>query len=141
MIDELAEAVLSWPDFAARAISVPFVEHGRSYDGWDCWGIVCVGYRDVLGIKVPDYGEYYETTNAFRALRAAFNARRDAEWQSCNRRLGAVAVILRKNLPIHAGLVIGKRDILHCEQTVGTVIDRDRDLRIESYWEPAWISS
>ena len=46
---------MTWDQFAAKAMSVPFVPLGRGYSGWDCWGLVMCGYRDVLGIELPTY--------------------------------------------------------------------------------------
>ena len=65
-------------EFAARAIRVPFVDKGRDWDAWDCWGMVYVFHRDVLGVALPSYTEHYqdagdspETRKALRDLIAA----------------------------------------------------------------------
>ena len=46
---------MTYDEWMRRAIGVPFVEMGRDFDGWDCWGLVIAAYRDVAGIGIPDY--------------------------------------------------------------------------------------
>ena len=36
-------------------VGIPYIAHGRGYDGADCWGIVYLFYRDVLKTPIPDY--------------------------------------------------------------------------------------
>ena len=127
---------MDWREFARTAIEIPFREKGRSWDGIDCWGLVVLGYREVLGIELPCYTEHYESTSELNRLRKVFTRERDAYWREVRRREGAVAMILRRNLRVHVGIVIGRRDILHCEEGAGTILDRDRHLRIEGFWEP-----
>lgn len=128
---------MDWLDFSQRAITVPFLEKGRSYDGWDCWGLIVCGYRDVLNIDLPGYESQYSTTRDLKTLRAVFCAERDAKWTEVPRAIGSVALILRRNREVHVGVAVTRRDILHCERGVGTVLDRDRDLRIAAFGVPA----
>lgn len=55
--------------FIKRAIGVPFVDGGRTMAGWDCWGMVYVAYREVLGIELPTYGDI--SADDLRAVRRA----------------------------------------------------------------------
>lgn len=36
-------------------IGIPFKDGGRDYNGCDCWGLVALYFRDVLGVELPDY--------------------------------------------------------------------------------------
>ena len=49
--------------FVERAVCVPFLDKGRGYDGFDCWGLVVCYYRDVLGIELPSYDGYDSVQN------------------------------------------------------------------------------
>lgn len=123
-------------DWCRRAIGVPFLAHGRDYDGWDCWGLVIAAYRDVAGVAVPDYA--YASIDDHRALAANFNQRQGGDW----RRLAApepmaVACIYRRGRVIHAGLVVASRRIVHVERGVDTCMESASNMRIEGFYVPA----
>ena len=125
---------MRWSDFIERAITVPFVERGRDYCGWDCWGVAQLAYRDVLGIEIPSYLDAYETTSEHRAIYRAFAAGKTA-WKRVDQpAAGDLALILRRNLPIHVGVVLEDDRLLHAEANVGTVIEPMDRLRIEGFY-------
>ena len=123
--------------FVERAVCVPFLDKGRSYDGWDCWGLVVCYYRDVLGVVLPSYDDY-DTVRNHKALVRLFTTNAP-EWRKVLAAIdGRVALIFRGALPLHAGLVIANgRRILHCEEDVGTVSEPIGRFRIEGIYCPA----
>lgn len=127
---------MTWLEFLERAITVPFKDRGRDYGGWDCWGLVICGYRDVLGIELPDYLDWYKTTKNHRALARAFIDRSgSAGWKNIDPRPGAVVVMMTGRLPTHAGVLVDHNMVLHCEDKTGTVWQRPSELKIEGYYE------
>lgn len=119
-----------------RAIGVPFLEHGRDYDGWDCWGLVIAAYRDVAGVAVPDYT--YQTVSDYRALARLFTDRGGASWHPVAIPAPmAVACIYRRGRVIHAGLVVPGRRIMHVEQGIETCAESAANMRVEGYYVPA----
>ena len=54
--------IVTIDEFIVKAIKVPFVDKGREYSGWDCWGSVCCFYRDVKGVILPQYLDYDSST-------------------------------------------------------------------------------
>jgi murein DD-endopeptidase len=52
-------------------IGIPFVDGGRSYEGCDCWGLVMLYFKDVLGIELPDYKISAEEFDRIRAKMTA----------------------------------------------------------------------
>lgn len=122
-------------DFQRRAIGVPFVEDGRDYTGWDCWGLVMAAYRDVLGVTLPDYGP--NGAHTARALLRQFTQRECSFWQRSDPAPMAVACIFRRGRVIHAGLVVPRRYIMHVEQGVETCMEPVKDFRIEGFYVPA----
>jgi len=121
-------------EFVRAAIGVPFVEHGRDYKGWDCWGLVLCAYRDVLGVTVPDF--IYNDTNDIRALIRNFGTRSQEFWVKVDPQPLSVACIYRRGHVIHAGLVIGRR-ILHVEQGIETCLERIERFRVEGFYAAA----
>lgn len=121
--------------FTRKAIGVPFVPHGRDYDGWDCWGLVVRAYADVLGAALPDY--QYESIADYRRLARLFTDRSQAHWRPSPAVPMAVAAIYRRGRVIHAGLVITPRRIMHVEDGINTVCEPIERFRIEAYYVPA----
>ena len=128
---------MTWRKFADIAVGVPFNEKGWGYTGWNCWTLVCCGYEDVLGIKLPTYLDDFVTTRNQIRLARLFRDGRAANWKQVEREEGAVACILRRRRPIHVGIAYGRSDILHCDFGALTVIEPERHMRIDGYWKPA----
>ena len=102
-------------EFTARAIRVPFVELGRGWSGWDCWGAVVMFHQKVLGVELPHY-----TTGHSDAW-----ASHPPKWDSVTRpEPGDVVLLSIAGLPIHVGLAIGAGLMLHTEPRIGTLIER-----------------
>lgn len=120
--------------FMRRAIGVPFLEHGRDFDGWDCWGLIVLAYREVLGVTVPDFT--YATARDYLKLARLFGDRNNPYWCKVDPRPMAVACIYRRGVVIHAGLVVPNRRILHVEDGVETCLQPVASFRVESYYAP-----
>ena len=125
---------MNWLEFANSAIRVPFCERGRTYRGWDCYGLIVCGYRDVLDIYLPMYSEAYEDTNDYYAMARCINANKQ-HWIQRERQLGSLALIRRRGYLIHLGIVITDIEILHCDRGAGTVIEQDDRMNVDSYWQ------
>lgn len=53
---------------------VPHVPGGSDWNGADCWGIVCIWYRERFGIELK---ERHEIDPGVSGMQAGFDARRD----------------------------------------------------------------
>tara|TARA_B100000700_G_scaffold189815_1_gene209164 strand:- start:35844 stop:36233 length:390 start_codon:yes stop_codon:yes gene_type:complete len=125
-------------DFVGRAIGRPFRPHGRGPDAYDCWGLVCAAYRDVLGRELDDYGGEYQTLKDVDRLKGIFARECGDTWQQIEHPEPMdVAVIYRRGRAIHAGLYLGAGRILHVEHGIETVIQPADAFRIEGYYRPA----
>ena len=114
-------------EFILKAMSVPFKEKGRDYDGVDCFGIVYLGFRDVFNIQLPKYTDDYKDAGASSETR-----RELSELISLNRRKWEavknyhpmdVALFTLGGTPIHVGLMVDQKNFIHCEKKIGTVIE------------------
>ena len=129
--------MISLYDFVAVAIRVPFVEQGRTYEGWDCWGLIRCAYKDVYGISLPSYVNEYESTREQRLLKEIITMhRKKGTWRQIGKKPGSIAVIYNMGQPTHMGLVISNYDIIHSQNNLGTVVQQIKELPVESYWVP-----
>lgn len=57
----------------ASYVGVPFLDKGRSIEGADCWGLVRIVYRELLGLELPsfteDYASRFELEEISRVMR------------------------------------------------------------------------
>jgi len=110
-----------------RYIEVPFLEGGRDLDGWDCYGLCWYVAAEAFGRALPTYSGRYTTPLDYRELRRLVDSERTTSWRDIplgSEQPGDVMVLRTRGLPIHVGLVIGEGRILHCERSVGTVVER-----------------
>lgn len=116
--------------FINKAIFTPFVEKGRDYDGWDCWGLVYRYYYDFLNIRLPVYLDGYSSTRDYEELKHIIGSNKERWAQTDERKEGNVALFKLAKRPIHMGLVIDKKRFIHAEEVVGTII--------ETFNSPLW---
>ena len=46
-------------EFCRKSVGVPFLQHGRDWYAWDCWGLICVAYKELFGIILPAYKKIF----------------------------------------------------------------------------------
>ena len=115
-------------EFAARAITVPFINKGRDWSGWDCWGAVFLFHRDVLCDPVPSYTDDYQDAGESPASRRGLHdliASQMKTWRRVDRPEPGDGVLLNiGGRPIHVGLALGGGLMLHTERKINTVVER-----------------
>lgn len=62
--------MMSW---AAKYIGILFVEHGRTREGCDCWGLLRLVYREEFGIELPGYDERNESIQEMAEIQGLIN--------------------------------------------------------------------
>ena len=119
---------MSPAEFANLAIVVPFVDHGRGWSGWDCWGMVQMYYREVLGVEIPSYvGEYTDAGRSTQTRRelAALIDHNMTDWREVdNAEAGDVVLLKIGGRPIHVGIAVNGGQMLHTETGVDTLVER-----------------
>lgn len=118
---------MSLDEFIRRAMPVPFLDRGRTYEGWDCWGLVFCALRDVAGVLLPDYSDLYADAHDLDAVSRAIAARPVKDWLRIDpRQVGALDAVLMnyQGHPVHIGLAVDSRHMLHAFKGGGTVRER-----------------
>lgn len=100
-------------DFSAF-VGIPFTDKGRDRSGCDCWGLVRMVYREVLGVELPSYIQSYAAKD--KGLISSLIAHRKQEWEEIppgkEQRMDCMLMTINR-VPIHVGIVTEKNFVLH----------------------------
>ena len=111
-------------EFVDRALDVPFEERGRSYDGWDCWGLIYVAYRDLYEITLPTYTGEYHSTRRREELQDLIVQRKMGGWElSDPYRPGDVALVRMMGRNCHVGLMLSDWNMLHVQSGIMAIVE------------------
>ena len=117
-------------DWVNDRIGTPWVLGGRDYSAFDCWGLVLLFYRDVLGKQLPDW----ESAGKSKTwILEQFAEARDQIWQKSDtpKNGDIIAVFSASGTPFHVGLLWNGR-MLHSQKGVNCVLD-DLDRFMKAY--------
>jgi len=104
-------------------IGIPYKERGRSLDGVDCWGLVCLMYAD-MDINVPSYLHEYITSSDIDSVATAINKNR-ANWRKVeDPDVGDVLVFNIMGFPCHVGVYVGQGDFIHSFRGTAVCVER-----------------
>jgi cell wall-associated NlpC family hydrolase len=125
----------------ARYVGIPFVDHGRSESGCDCWGLVRLIYKNEFGIDLDDLGPLYESTTDNNGMTSLYVAQLPSWTKVEAPQAGDVALLRLRGLPVHVGIVISENQMVHVESGTDCVVERfDTSLwknRIEGFFRHA----
>ena len=113
---------MNWTD---SYIEIPFKPDGRDREGLDCYGLVCLVYRERLGIILPDYAGIF-TDQSFATLKkvARTMAEGREKWQKVDDPKPYDMVMLRTGeYQWHVGIVIDRSRMLHVMAGIESVVE------------------
>ncbi|WP_310299673.1 NlpC/P60 family protein [Rhizobium sp. BE258] len=118
----------------SKFVGIPYVAHGRDYDGADCWGLVYLYYRDLLGTPIPSYSvEMHEREFHRRDIGPLIDAEKEKRWLQADAPSPGDCVLLRAGrYNSHVGIFLGAGKILHSEGPEPSVVARLDDMRLRS---------
>ena len=129
---------MMWPE---KYVGVPFVDGGRTIEGLDCWGLVCLIYAEQLGVDLPSYGDV--SARDLLAIARAIEGGREP-WQPVDKPQAFDVVSMRfynRSWVGHVGVMVDGTQMIHTEETIAAAIIpvshytvRDR---ISGYWRLA----
>ena len=118
------------PGWCGSFIGKPFVEVGRDYSGFDCYGLIYLIYRDVRNISLPRYENDYATIAEHESVAAAVRkekARVEA-WAHLpiERPVQEFDILIFriKGLPFHCGVVLQAGWMIHTLKGMNCAIER-----------------
>jgi cell wall-associated NlpC family hydrolase len=113
-------------------VGLPYRAGGSDRDGCDCWGLVVLVYRELLGKELPLYSDY-RINVADREEIAALLAGAPSGWTEVDGRhirLFDLALMLTLGQEAHVGLVAGSGLVLHSSVQLGrSCAERTASLR------------
>ncbi len=109
----------SWP---SRYVGKPWVDRGRSENGFDCWGLIHVALKRECAIDVPSYGEI--SASDLMRVTATIKEKSNCDpWIEVKRDdLQEFDVALMRGRPLHVGLIAPKLMLLHVEEKTDAVL-------------------
>ncbi len=117
-----------------RFVGIPYIPHGRDYDGADCWGILFLYFRDVLGTPIPSYSaEMRELEFHRHEISQLIVAEKGQQWTEVDMPASGDCVLMRVGRDeSHVGVFIGGGQMLHSEGPHPSQIERIGDMRWRS---------
>lgn len=135
----MASPLESW---AAERVGTPFVEKGRTREGYDCAGLMLAAYREVFGLELPPWTDRYRDLLDRDGIAALVNEQREA-WRPIlagHERPGDTILLRIFGMPIHVGLVIAPGLFLHATESLGVCVEDYRSImwrrRVLGFYRP-----
>jgi cell wall-associated NlpC family hydrolase len=124
-------------------IGVPYREHGRDIDGFDCIGLVLHVLNHKYGKNVPDMWRYddpesIEVAQTFMVEVVAAGTH-ISHWKPCDAKPGAIVLFRVRGIIRHIGIMVSEKSFLHTMKNVNTCVENiDNPVwskRIEGFYE------
>lgn len=121
--------------FARKAITVPFVPHGRDWEGWDCWGLMYLAYKEIRGIILPRYDKDYQSVKDRELLEALFAQGIESQWKTVTEAQACDAIMYRMNGNVcHVALAVNDKKMIHSEHGIGTTYEDIKRYNVEGIY-------
>ena len=108
----------------AKYVGVPFVDGGKDFNGYDCWRMICLAFKTEHQIEIPLYGEISALDLRKIAGLIASDAYKEPWVDVVPSAIRAfdVAVMCKRKVPVHIGLLVNREAMIHVEQATATVM-------------------
>lgn len=120
--------------WAVKYIGMKHVRGGREPGAVDCWGLLCLVYREEFQIELPAYPGVTAQSIPFIASTIKSDARRD--WVELEKPVDGCAVAMSQRvIPHHVGIYVtadGGR-VIHCWDTQNVISDTFRGLAAKGF--------
>jgi cell wall-associated NlpC family hydrolase len=101
-----------------RYLDIPFLEHGRSQAGCDCWGLVRLAWAEQRGVELPAWDAYTDIKD--RPAIQGLLAEALAGFQEIVAPEEFAIALFRSAVSVfHVGLMVDRERMLHIERDAG----------------------
>lgn len=108
-------------EFIERAVGLPWIDRAQSWQAMDCWGLVVMYYRHVLGVELPDvHGLEFGVGMGAALDTGLFEPAADPVSDG----VIFIAHDPRTGAPCHVGVCIDGQYVLHSNHGAGVRCDR-----------------
>ena len=106
-----------------KYIRIPFKQHGRDFDGCDCFGLVKLVLKTEYGIDLPD--PYYTDSTDIDHNAGLVDVLKPTMDVSpvCVPRNGDIVLMIKGGQPSHVGVYVDG-SVLHTTERLGTVCEK-----------------
>lgn len=110
-------------NWTARYVGIPFIDGGRTSRGLDCWGLIRLAFLEECSIELPSYGEI-SALDLAKIAGMISKETMHSPWipvQKESLHAFDVAVMFRRRYPVHVGLMVSSKEMLHVYEKASTV--------------------
>ncbi|MBT6048742.1 MAG: hypothetical protein HOG49_18225 [Candidatus Scalindua sp.] len=117
-------------EFAKKAVSVSFKPHGRDWSGWDCYGLLYQGYKEVKNVELIKYDKIAYSVKDRILLQRLFAEGIEKYWKEVDdiQPLDGI-MYYAAGRTCHVGLAVTDKMMLHTEHGTGTTYERIKNFR------------
>lgn len=95
-------------DWAKKYVGIPFQAHGRTMEGFDCWGCVRLVHEQEFGIVLPELDGNYTILREISSRSKLIERNITDIWVKMTApKPGTVILTKMKGLPIHVMVYVG----------------------------------
>ena len=129
------------PNWVADYIGLPYLQHGRTREGMDCWGLIILVFAEKFKVTLPSYATDYRDVDALEEINDIVEVEKQRGWVQIpagSERLGDVVVFRVVGIPCHVGMVTEQGRFLHTIKGIDSAhadytSSRWRN-RVNSFW-------
>lgn len=115
-----------------KYIQIPFQEHGRSFSGCDCYGLVKLFYQEELDINLPNFSDYKNTAEVEQINILIDKGKPILDAEELEKpQIGCLVLFKSKGYVSHIGLYVGQNRVLHITKKANCVCERLDSVRLK----------
>ena len=126
--------------WANKYVGVEFEEKGRNHVGCDCWGLMRLILKEQFDVDLPDHVDDYKTTQDRHAIADIVEDDLPDWIKTMRPQCGDVVLLRCKGLPLHVGLMLNKKTMLHIQEGINAGTERLDSIvwkdRVMGYYRP-----
>ena len=126
---------MTFEEFCIKAIDVSFKTRGRDWDGWDCWGLPYVAYKEVYGILIPSFTECYRSIKQKDLIASIFNKGKVDGWHPEDEaQEGDIIIVYMDGRGMHCGMAMNKHRMIHADHGINTGTEKISEYKLEGIY-------